>query len=61
MQSAIFFVFPSILVSRVMHTCRYGACCPRDIQLFLAGILVIHLQKIVPTGAMRAIIQIVEE
>ena len=22
------------------HTCRYGACCPRDIQLYLADILV---------------------
>ena len=43
MQSDILFLFPSILVSRVRRTCRYGACCPRDIQLFLAHILVIHL------------------
>ena len=28
-----FFLFPSTFVSRVRCTWRYGACCPRDIQL----------------------------
>ena len=41
--SLLDFEFPSILVSRVRRTCRYGACCPRNILLFLTGILVIHL------------------
>ena len=34
------FLFHSTLVYRVRRTCRYGACCPRDIHLYLAGILV---------------------
>ena len=43
MQSARIVLFPSTLVSRVRRICRYGACCPLDIQLFLAGIIVIRL------------------